>query len=247
MTTPTSHPSVSSAGSSHWQAVLAAIAIAVWSLLIAAPAALLFLVLWAAVLAVAAAGLLDATGGMDLQGFHVAIDLIGAVIAFAAGVAFAGKLVELGRRRSSAAAMSSAPRAPWSFWHPFVGLGCVLLLVDLVLFPLAYAGVVKAPSSLRGAGVLGGAALLLILTACALFGAWWRATRALWAGARRSSFFAGILTACGLVVGVSACALASAVGVLFSALPPGGPSPGSAPLSSLRPSGDVVAPHARAR
>lgn len=239
MMTPTSHASVSSTTSSHWQAVLAAIAIAAWSILIAAPAALLFLVLWAAVLAVAAAGLLQATGGVDPQGFDTAFALIGVVIAFASGVAFAGKLVEIGRRRSSAVAMSSAPRAPWPFWYPFAGLGCVLLIVDLVLLPLAYAGIVEAPSAVRGAGVIGAAALLLILLACALFRAWWRATRALWAGARRSSFFAGILTSCGIIVGLIAYVLASAVAVLSSsALPREGASPGSAPLSSVRPSSD---------
>jgi amino acid permease len=93
-----------------------------------------------------------------------------------------------------------------------------VLIVDLILLPLAYAGVVEAPSAIRGAGVLGGAALLLILAACALFGAWWRATRALWAGARRSPFFAGAVTACGLVAALGAYFLASVALGLSSAL-----------------------------
>ncbi|WP_441285718.1 hypothetical protein ACSRUE_24615 [Sorangium sp. KYC3313] len=211
MTTPTSNASASSSVSSRWQVVLAAIALAVWSLLIAAPTALLFLVLWAAVLVVAAAGLLDATGGMDPQGFAAAVDLTGKVMVFASGAAFAGKLVEFRQRRSNAVAMSSAPHVPWLFWQSFVGLGCALLIVDLVLLPLAYAGVVEVPRSIRGAGVIGGAATLLVLASWALFNAWWRAMRALWAGARSSSFFAGILTACGLIAGLSAYALGSAV------------------------------------
>lgn len=233
MITPTSRASASSSFvSSSWQAVLAAIALAVLSLLIAAPLALLLLVLWAGVLLVATAGLLDATGGMDPRAFDAVLDLTGVVIAFASGMAFAGKLVEIGQRRSSAVARTSAPCAPWLFRHPFVGLGCALLIVDLVLLPLAYAGVITAPSSIRGAGVIGGAALLLILAACALFGAWWRATRALWAAARRSPFFAGAVTACGLVTVVSAYFLATAaLGLSSAAHQDGGPADRFAPRS----------------
>ena len=128
-------------------------------------------------------------------------------------MAFAGKLFELGQRRSSAVARALQPRAPWPFRHPFLCLGCALLIVDVVVLPVAYAGVVEVPSAIRGAGVLGGAALFLILVACALVKAWWRATRALWDGARRSSFLAGVVTACGLVVALSAylfaCTIAS--------------------------------------
>ncbi|WP_437573273.1 hypothetical protein [Sorangium sp. So ce887] len=216
MMAPTSPGSVSSSSasssvSSHWQAVLAAIALAVLSFLIAAPVTLLLLVLWAAVVAVAGAGLLDATGGMDPRAVDAAIDLTHVTLAFTSGMAFAGKLVEIWLRRSSAVARAWLPRAPWLFRHPFVGLGCVLLSVDLVLLPLAYAGVITAPSPIRGAGVIGGAALLVILAACALFRAWWRTTRALWARARRSSFVAGVVTACGIIVALGACALASAV------------------------------------
>ncbi|WP_437629648.1 hypothetical protein [Sorangium sp. So ce854] len=208
-----------SAASSHWQAALAAIALAALSLLIAAPIALLLLALWAAVLLVASAGLLEATGGMDLRAFDAVGALTGAGIAFASGMAFAGKLVESGRRRSSAVARAPAPCAPWILRHPFVSLACAVLIVDLILLPLAYAGVVEAPSAIRGAGVLGGAALLVILAAYALFGAWRRATRALWAGARRSPFFAGAVTACGLAAAVGAYLLASAALALSSALP----------------------------
>ncbi|KYF53060.1 hypothetical protein BE08_36645 [Sorangium cellulosum] len=156
---------------------------------------------------------------MDLRAVDAVVAVTGAGIAFASGMAFAGKLVESGRRRSSAVAGAPAPCAPWIFRHPFVSLACAVLIVDLILLPLAYAGVVEAPSAIRGAGVLGGAALLVILAACALFGAWWRATRALWAGARRSPFFAGAVTACGLVAAVGAYLLASAALGLSPALP----------------------------
>ncbi|WP_433926245.1 hypothetical protein AB3662_25290 [Sorangium cellulosum] len=232
--------------------MLAAIALAALSLLIAAPLALLLLVLWAAVLVVASAGLLEATGGMDPRAFDAVLDLTGVVIAFASGMAFTGKLVEIGQRRSSAVARTSAPCAPWLFRHPFMGLGCALLIVDLVLLPLAYAGIITAPSSIRGAGVIGGAALLLILAACALLGAWWRAMRALWAGARRSPFFAGAVTACGLVAVVSAYFLASAALGLSSALLREGSSPGSAFTAGLRlveacPAGEPRAPAGGAR
>ncbi|WP_437825962.1 hypothetical protein [Sorangium sp. So ce1153] len=239
---PASSPSVSSSVSNDWQAVLAAIALAILSFLIAAPAALLLLILWAAVLAIASAGLLDATGGIDRGALDAAVDLTGTAIAFTSGMAFAGKLVEIGQRRSSAVARALAPRPPWLFRRPFLGFGCALLVVDLVLMPLAYAGVVEVPSAIRCACVLGGAAVFLILVACALARLWWRATRALWAGARRSSFFAGVVTACGLVVALTACSLACAAVGVSSALRHGGSSLGSAPLAGLRLSSDVVAP-----
>ncbi|XXX72176.1 hypothetical protein WMF30_31470 [Sorangium sp. So ce134] len=194
-----------------WQAVLAAVALAALSCLIAAPVMLLLLVAWAAVVAVAVAGLLGATGGIEPRDVEAAFDLTRVALAFASGMALAGRLVEIWRRRSSAVARASVPRAPWLVRHPFVGLGCALLSVDIVVLPLAYAGVLAVPSPIRAAGVIGGAALLVILAACAVLGAWWRATRALWAGARRSSFAAGVVTACGLVAALGACAAASAV------------------------------------
>lgn len=223
--------------------MLAAIAIAVLLVLIAAPVTLVLLVLWAAVLAVAGAGLLDATGGIEPRALDAAIDLTRVALAFTCGIAFAGKLIEIWQRRSSAVARALVPRAPWLFRHPFVGLGCVLLSVDLVLLPLAYASVIVAPSSIRGAGVIGGAALLVILAACALVRAWARATRALWAGARRSSFVAGVVTACGLVVASGAFALASAVAGSSSALLREASPSRAAPPPGLRLTSDVVAPY----
>ncbi|AUX33937.1 uncharacterized protein SOCE836_061040 [Sorangium cellulosum] len=191
--------------------MLAAVALAVLSFLIAAPVMLLLLVAWAAVLAVAGAGLLGATGGIEPRAVDAGIDITRAALSFTSGMALAGKLVEIWRRRSSAVARAWVPRAPWLLRHPFVGLGCVVLSVNLVLLPLAYAGVIAVPSPIRGAGVIGGAALLVLLVAGAVLAAWWRATRALWACARRSAFAAGVMTACGLVVALGACAVASAV------------------------------------
>ncbi|WP_437595546.1 hypothetical protein [Sorangium sp. So ce590] len=223
--------------------MLAAIALAILSFLFAGPITLFLLVLWAAVLAVASAGLLEATGGIEPQAVDAAIDLTRMALAFTSGIAFASKLFEIWQRRSSAVARGWVLRVPWPFRYPFVGLGCLLLSVDVVLLPLAYAGVITAPSPICGAGVIGAAALLVLLAACALFRAWWRATRALWACARRSSFVAGVVTACGLVVALGACALASAVAGSSSALLREGSTSRSAPPPGLRLTSDVAVPY----
>jgi hypothetical protein len=219
MTSTTPSAAVSSPSpASDWQVALATLSLAAFSCLVAAPVALLLLVLWAAVLAIASAGLLDAAGALDLQALCAALAITGSLLAFGAGMALASKLSAVGQRRAIALAISSPQGGSWLLRRPFVGVGGLLLLVDLVLLPLAYARLFMAPSWVLGAGVIGGAAMLLALAACALFRGWWSAIRALWTGARRSSFVAGLVTASSLVAALIVYLLACVALGVASAL-----------------------------
>jgi RNA polymerase sigma factor (sigma-70 family) len=182
---------------SRLQGALAAVSLALLSLCVALPVAAAVLALLAAVLWAGAAATLAQVGALDRM-------ILGDAVVFA-GVLLGGTLLAAAvgavtiRRRPALPGMPQGPvrpaRSAWTLRHPWISSALIALFIDACLVPARLAGLGIVPGSVLGAGILAGAALIWIFAAYGVMRAWWFGLRTLWAGSRRSAFFAGAVTA----------------------------------------------------
>ncbi|MDC3956926.1 sigma-70 family RNA polymerase sigma factor [Polyangium jinanense] len=221
-----------------WQAALAAVSLALLSVLVLLPLAVTLLALWAGVLGLASAWALDAIGARETHVVEGAVVIAASLLGLTGLVALIGAIVSVVRKLGSRGAppRPAAPppvgyyvppipppkaRSSWYrelFRHPWLSLGGVALFVDGCVVPFQASRVIRMPPVLLGGFILAGATLLFLFAAALSTRGWWLWMRSLWAGVRRSAFFAGLVTAGSLAVSVIALLIGNALGQVASAL-----------------------------
>lgn len=216
--------------STRWQKALAVSSLATLSLLVILPAVVLLLLLWGAVLALAAAGPLDAIGALDRRAFEGAVALAALSLGLTGLAALIGKgLARLPARTpavpltpaSGAAPASAASQlaVPWVLRRPWLTAAGAIVVVEGCGLPLDLSRAVDVPAEVLGAGIIAGAGLLLLVVAYGLLRACWLVIRGLWNGSKQSPFFAGAVTAGSLIATAGAHFLAYAFITAIAALP----------------------------
>lgn len=177
--------------------IFAAISVAILSILVVGPIALAMLLVWAAALALAGAGTLNWIGALDERILQDAAVITAVLLGSTVLLATAEKLdARFGRQTPGVPTTSARPsRLPWVARHPWLSVAALALFIDGCLVPLDGARVIDLPATVLAAGVLTGSALLVLVAAYWTVGASWVGVRMLLSGARRSSFFAGAVTA----------------------------------------------------
>lgn len=218
--------------STRWQKALAASSLATLSLLVILPAVFLLLLLWGAVLALAAAGPLDAIGALHRRAFEGAVALAALSLGLTGLAALIGKgLARLPARRRTPApppAPGAVPfpapapsrlTVPWVLRRPWLTATGAIVIIEGCGLPLDLSRAVDVPAEVLGAGILAGAGLLLLVVAYGLLRACWLVLRGLWNVSKQSPFFAGAVTAGSLIATTGAYFLAYAFIAAIAALP----------------------------
>ena len=211
--------------STRWQSALAALSLAVASIVVAFPIGASALLLWAAVLALAGAGTLKALGALDPASVLYGVALSAFLLGSAGVVSAVNGLGALMTRRQPRPpqGLPSKPGSSWMLRHPWLSLFAIALLIDGGMAPLEAAHVMSLPGAVIAAGIVTGASLLVLFAAVASVRLWWLCVRGLRTASRRSSFVAGVVTTGSLLVTVAALFLgraASQSGDALAALAP---------------------------
>jgi RNA polymerase sigma factor (sigma-70 family) len=226
-----------------WQAALAGVSLSVLSVVVILPVAASILMLWALVLAVAGGGALDAIGALRdrtamADAGAITVTLLGMTGCVAAVGSISSRLGGATTRSPAAPGIAAPPpgmpipghapptpfartmRARWYLRHPWLALGLFAFSVDGSLVPLQASHAIALPRPLLASQILTGAALLFLFATVLMFRGWWLGMRTLWAGVRRSSFFAGTVMTGSLIATLIALLLGHALNRAAGALPP---------------------------
>lgn len=230
-----------SSPSSAWQSTLAALSLALASIVVAFPIGASALLVWAAVLALAGAGTLKALGALDPASVLYGVALSAFLLGSAGVVSAVNGLGALMTRRQPRPPQGLPPKpgSSWMLRHPWLSLFAIALLIDGGMAPLEAAHVMSLPGAVIAAGIVTGASLLVLFAAVASVRLWWLCVRGLGTASRRSSFVAGVVTTGSLLVTVAALFLgraASQSGDALAALAPAARTPGctGAPIDCWR-------------
>ena len=198
--------------STRWQSALAALSLAVASIVVALPIGASALLLWAAVLALAGAGTLKALGALDPASVLYGVALSAFLLGSAGVVSAVNGLGALMTRRRPRPPQGLPPKpgSSWMLRHPWLSLFAFALLIDGGMAPLEAAHVISLPGPVIAAGIVTGASLLVLFAAVASVRLWWLCVRGLGTASRRSSFVAGVVTTGSLLVTVAALFLGRA-------------------------------------
>lgn len=226
--------------------ILAAISLAIISMVVVGPIVLALLLVWGAALALASAGTLNWVGALDDRSVQDAAVVVSVLLSSATLLAVVEKAdARLRRPRPGTPATSAHPsRLPWIARHPWLYTAALALIIDCGLVPLDGAHVIDLPSTVLAVGVLTGGALLVLFAAYWMLSAWWFGIRTLFSSARRSSFFAGAVTAGCLVTTLIALLIGNALthtAKAFASVAPTSPPPTCAGESLIGCSRKVLA------
>jgi RNA polymerase sigma factor (sigma-70 family) len=226
-----------------WQTALAALSLALLSVVVILPIAAFLLLVWALIVAVASGWTLQAIGVdqsyLVQDAVVLAIALLGATGLVALVSAVVSRLPPPRPRvpppyspypgfpRPPPGYPAPPPTTPtrtslarWSFRHPWLALGAFTFLVDGSLVPLQASHAIAVPKVLLGGTVLASAFLVFLFAVVGLLKAYAFGLRTIWSSVRRSSYFAGMVTAGSVIVTLLALLVGSALGSAASALSP---------------------------
>jgi RNA polymerase sigma factor (sigma-70 family) len=189
-----------------WQRWAAGLGLGLVTLFAGTPVALALVLLWASVLGVAGAQTLHAADVLRARSFSLSVGLSVAAVTLGAVVSLGARLPRALRRRPAPTQVDGPARpGRWLLHHPWMAAGLLFAATDVVLVPLDRSGVVDVHSVLIGTLLIGTAFWLIGTLAYALLRGWMLVLELVWAGVRRSSFFAGMVVvgALGVTVGAN--------------------------------------------